>query len=231
MARRLKKYLKLNVFSIHIGVAQYYLEYIAKEQEGFRQVLKTYFLNGQYKNPRILDICCGVANEEPLLIEHFGENIELVGIDNDKSLGELLKELGRKSVRFGDIRELEDLVNDKKFDDIGLKDGITILERREYDKDARDLYSCEKYVLGSNKLPWDSQHDWSSPPPGYVEVTHPQTNDLVIYFNEGRPNHLGRFTDNNSVKSKWGRGHIFQHPLDAVPSFYGNEVRFFRQSE
>lgn len=84
-----------------------------KEQEGFRQVLRTYFPNGQYKNSRILDICVGIANEEPLLIEHFGENTELIGLDSNKSLEKLLNELGRKSVIIGDIRELEKYVKGK----------------------------------------------------------------------------------------------------------------------
>ncbi len=94
-------------------VAQYYLEYIAKEQEGFRQVLRKYFSNGQYKNSRILNICCGIANEEPSLIQHFGKNSELVSLDNDKSLEELLKKLGRKSVRIGCIRELDRYIEGK----------------------------------------------------------------------------------------------------------------------
>ncbi|MEK6872824.1 MAG: hypothetical protein AABW90_02315 [Nanoarchaeota archaeon] len=76
-------------------------------------MLRTYFPNGQYKNSRILDICSGVVNEEPLLIEHFGENTKLASLDNDKSLEELLKELGRKSVRIGDIRELDRYIEGK----------------------------------------------------------------------------------------------------------------------
>jgi len=83
------------------------LEYVAKEQEEFKQVLNNYFPNGQCQNLRILDICCGIAIEEPLLIQHFGENTELLSLDNDKSLEGLLKDLGRKSVIIGDIRELE----------------------------------------------------------------------------------------------------------------------------
>ena len=93
--------------------AEYYLKFIEKEQEGFRQVLKTYFPNGQHKSKRILDICSGVANEEPLLMEHFGKKTELVSLDKDESLGDLVNDLGRKSVRFGDVRELGKYVEGK----------------------------------------------------------------------------------------------------------------------
>jgi len=128
-------------------------------------------------------------------------------------------------------KKLEELVGTKNFDRVGLEEGIVILEKRDYDTDARDAYSCEKYALGSNKLPWDSSHDWSKPPHGFVEVSDPQNKDLVIYFNESWPKHLARYADDNNVRSKWGGGHIFQHPLEVVPSFYGDEVRFFRESE
>ncbi|MFQ5531627.1 MAG: hypothetical protein ACE5ES_03375 [Candidatus Nanoarchaeia archaeon] len=89
-----------------MGLAQHYLEDIAKEQEGFRQVLELYFSNGQYREPRILSICSGVANEEPLLKNHFGENSELISLDNNPHLEIFWRELGRKSVQIRDVREL-----------------------------------------------------------------------------------------------------------------------------
>jgi hypothetical protein len=94
-------------------IAQFYLPHIKQEQDAFRQVLTTYFFNGQYKNSRILDICCGVVNEESLLFDYFGIDSELVSIDNDRTLEELLIELGRKSVIIGDIRELNKYVSGK----------------------------------------------------------------------------------------------------------------------
>lgn len=102
----LENYLKIVIILWFMGVAQYYLEHIEKEQEGFRKVLHRYFPNGQYVNPRILNICSGVANEEPLLFQHFGENSELLSLDNNSSLEELLLDLGRKSVIIGDLREI-----------------------------------------------------------------------------------------------------------------------------
>ena len=96
-----------------MGVAQYYLKHIEEEQEGFRKVLHRYFPNGQCVNPRILNICSGIANEEPLLIQRFGEDTELLSLDNNYSLEELLTDLGRKSVRIGDLRELHKFARGK----------------------------------------------------------------------------------------------------------------------
>lgn len=96
-----------------MGIAQYYLEHIVEEQEGFRRVLDRYFPMGQYVNPRILNICSGVANEEQLLIERFGEGTELLSLDNDPSLEGLLAELGRKSVIIGDLREIHEFARGK----------------------------------------------------------------------------------------------------------------------
>ncbi len=96
-----------------MGIAQYYLKYIEEEQEGFKRVLNRYFPNDQYTNPRILNICSGVANEEPLIIQHFGEETELLSLDNDASLEELVADLRRKSVVIGDIRELHKFAKGK----------------------------------------------------------------------------------------------------------------------
>lgn len=85
---------------------QDYLEFIEKEQEGFKQVLDIYLPKNAYKNPRCLSVCSGIANEEPLLFQHFGEGAELVSLDHDSSLEALVKQLNRKSVVIGDIREL-----------------------------------------------------------------------------------------------------------------------------
>ncbi len=93
--------------------AQHYLKRIASEQDGFWQVLINYFPNVCNKNSRILDICCGVANEEPLLVRHFGKKTELISLDNNKGLESLLNELGRKSVKIGDVRELDRHVKGK----------------------------------------------------------------------------------------------------------------------
>lgn len=89
---------------------QNYLKFIEKEQEGFKQVLDVYLPKNAYKNPRCLSVCSGIANEEPLLFQHFGKGTELVSIDHDPSLEALVKQLNRKSLVIGDIKELDKYV-------------------------------------------------------------------------------------------------------------------------
>jgi hypothetical protein len=53
--------------------------------------------------------------------------------------------------------------------------------------------------------------------------------DIVVYFYEDRsdPLHTGRWNDGR-VLSKWGKGHVWLHPLEECPSPYGTRARFFR---
>lgn len=93
--------------------ANHYLKLIEKEQEAFSKVLVKYLPKIKKENYRVLDFCSGAANEEPLLLKYFGQNTELISIDNDKSLENLLKELGRKTAIIGDIRNLGKYVSGK----------------------------------------------------------------------------------------------------------------------
>ena len=87
---------------------------VSEEQKSFLNVLKKYF-NGKYKNPRILNICCGSANEEPVLFKYFGEGSELISIDKSDYAKEFAEAFKRKTFRQGDVSELEHIV-DGKFD-------------------------------------------------------------------------------------------------------------------
>lgn len=96
-----------------MDLGQRFLDDIAKEQVGLRKVLDKYIPSDKYPNPRILNICSGIANEEPLLVDRFGEGLDLVSIDNFDYLKTYVKELGRKSVIFGDLRNIENHVQGK----------------------------------------------------------------------------------------------------------------------
>ncbi len=85
-------------------------ELVSREQSDLRAVLQHYLSDIQFKNPRILDICCGTMHEEPLLYELFGEGTSMIGIDARQSSVEKAAELGRKSVRLGDLRYLNEYV-------------------------------------------------------------------------------------------------------------------------
>jgi SAM-dependent methyltransferase len=80
------------------------------EQRAFRTVLSTYFPDNRFKNPRILNICCGPITEEPVLLDYFGSSTKVLSIDKDPQFKEIAKELGRKSFKLGDLSNLEKLV-------------------------------------------------------------------------------------------------------------------------
>ncbi len=51
------------------------------------------------------------------------------------------------------------------------------------------------------------------------------TDRVVVYFNENGVAHFG-FIDGEKIRSKWGRGLIWEHSLFEVPIEYGNTVKF-----
>ena len=81
---------------------------IEKEQRALGTFLDLYLPTDRYKKPRILNICSGIANEEPLLFQKYGTDIDLLSLDVSEYMVELSRELGRMSVKQGDLRELSD---------------------------------------------------------------------------------------------------------------------------
>lgn len=67
---------------------------------------------------------------------------------------------------------------------------------------------------------------------GYIEVDNPQDNDIVIYTEKTASTeeikHYGIYM-NGKVISKFGRGNIYEHPLELVPEPYGNKATFMRK--
>lgn len=62
----------------------------------------------------------------------------------------------------------------------------------------------------------------------YVIELHQQSiNCLIIYFENGKIKHIGRLINNNLVISKWGIGHLYQHPIFEVPSSYGTKIKCY----
>jgi len=59
----------------------------------------------------------------------------------------------------------------------------------------------------------------------------PEENSVVMYSDGGsRVLHWGvveDVEDDISVNSKWGRGHVYNHPLWSIPSSYGDYAVFF----
>lgn len=85
---------------------------IAQERRDFRKVLSHYLPN--YPNCKgVLDICCGLVIEEPLIYELFGNDIELISLDHRPHLGLLAEKIGIKTFREGDVGNLGEYVQGK----------------------------------------------------------------------------------------------------------------------
>jgi hypothetical protein len=61
------------------------------------------------------------------------------------------------------------------------------------------------------------------------EIDRPSSanDDLVVYAGSGIE-HAG-LVDGDRVRSKWGEGHVWRHPLLEVPANYGSSIRYFRR--
>jgi hypothetical protein len=69
---------------------------------------------------------------------------------------------------------------------------------------------------------------------GYVPVTIPAANDLVLYLDaEERPTHLGRYLKSGQVESKLGskQPYFHWHNIFDVPLNYGDRVVFWRKKK
>lgn len=53
--------------------------------------------------------------------------------------------------------------------------------------------------------------------------------DYCVYSFEDKLTHIGVLSAERLIKSKWGMGHIFEHPIEQCPISYGNTVKFYKQ--
>jgi hypothetical protein len=66
----------------------------------------------------------------------------------------------------------------------------------------------------------------------FVETQEPKEGDLVLYENQSSYQHAGIYRGENIVESKWGEiPYIWKHSLFAVPTAYGDHVRYFKVSD
>ena len=49
--------------------------------------------------------------------------------------------------------------------------------------------------------------------------------DLLLYVNEGKCEHIGKFIDYDRLRSKWGPNDLLEHGPREVPDCYGNNLR------
>lgn len=106
------------------------------------------------------------------------------------------------------------------FDSIGDLPGYAIIERHDGFPD------CIMYSMPEFNWRYEMIEDFLERE--YVETTERVPGNLVIYFSGKYPSHAGILQSDTKVRSKFGFGHVYDHPITVVPSMYGT-ARFFRK--
>lgn len=107
---------------------------------------------------------------------------------------------------------------------------VTVLEHRDISRDREDLFRCREYVFGHDAKKFIQTLESGVLPPSLMEVEGDdlRRGDLALYYDRGHFMHVGLIQPDGRIVSKWGSGAILIHPVDIVPSRYGDEVRFYR---
>ena len=129
------------------------------------------------------------------------------------------------------IREqIDDLLDKYKFDEIAELPGFEKVDDRKNWMEEKGYYTCTSHVFGKGKyVTWIKKDDDFDHPDGYFEIDSPEKDDIVFYFNDKYPSHVGKFAGEGKVESKFGIGHIYKHPVMSVPTYYG-KPRYFRKN-
>lgn len=117
--------------------------------------------------------------------------------------------------------------------------GVNVIDN-SYNYNRRGLYDCRDWAFDEVGLPQYTGRDGGGtadelmhndlPGLSWVLPT-PVEKSIVMYFDGDYPVHWGVVVGGNGkifINSKWGDGDVYCHPLEIVPSFYGDYVGFFR---
>ncbi len=122
--------------------------------------------------------------------------------------------------------------------------GISILKKasrfKGYDK---TFYDCRDYAFDFVGLPGYTFREGRFAAdkllcedlPDLKWSPVPQKGLIAAYSsNRSSVNHWGVVVDVNDriiIRSKWGNGHAYQHPMELFPEGYGNLIHFFKKVE
>ncbi len=121
---------------------------------------------------------------------------------------------------------------EEAYEKIGRLPGFEIVDRNKY----RGM-GCDWYVFGKEewypRLRSELRKSFVArlgpilPELGYVETDMPRDGDIAVYGNGQESKHFGIYR--GDVFSKFQDGPVYQHPLMAVPSYFGDSVVFLRK--
>ncbi len=132
----------------------------------------------------------------------------------------------------------------RAYDMIGNVDGYELIEKGDPD---RSEFRCVQYVFATNKgEPWakeDERIEIFTDPVNFLRNVGynplrvgeaPTTGDVIAYgFTQPtdpflKLMHLG-VIDRDRVLSKFNEGHVFRHPVNAIPHHFGSNALVFRK--
>ncbi len=117
---------------------------------------------------------------------------------------------------------IDGLLKARRYDDIGQLPGFSLIDRAE----NRPGADCDVYVFGAVELIRPGKENVHA---HYKQVDKPEAGDIVFYYDaDGNWQHTGLASGPETVVSKFGLAHVYEHPVNAVPTFYGNTVKFYR---
>lgn len=132
------------------------------------------------------------------------------------------------------------------------KYGILLIENSEKFPDYRrpnetqdGYYDCQDWTFDRVGLPHLTYREGGlkayellhNDLPGVNWISDPEINSVVLYFryrgrfSPAKVEHWGVVSNLDGdikVQSKWGKGHVYEHPLGMVPIYLGNCIYFFR---
>ncbi|MBI2172622.1 MAG: hypothetical protein HYT73_00225 [Candidatus Aenigmarchaeota archaeon] len=139
-------------------------------------------------------------------------------------------------------RELQKLDEEGAVGEVKNVAGLSLVERRDYHSDHESGYECWEYVFdrsNARKMGMRSR-EYLKREVLLRPCVEPRDDSIIAYLGDdfapwgGRmwrvPTHAGRVVevvgDDIKVRSKFGNGDVFEHPVNFVPASYGEYAKF-----
>lgn len=134
-------------------------------------------------------------------------------------------------------KELSELYLGGAFDQIGNLENIRIVEKRVAADDEAHSIDCIRYVCDEMGISIRSEFSFTKwEIDGYIEIDSPKDGDIICYHQElsgSFGNHVGIVISSKDgiVQSKFGYGHVYQHPFKVVPRDYGPYYTYYTKDK
>jgi len=119
------------------------------------------------------------------------------------------------------ISQLDARLEHADFEGIGKLPGYRVLDRESA------VYDCATYALPDSR--WADEDVEALLERDYLRVSQPETGDIVAYSSKGKNTHFGILVGKDRVRSKFGVGYVYEHPVDVVPTMYGRVSDYYRR--